>query len=252
MEKIINRFMIVTLAAALIFGALAYRFKDAEHDSVYHEDLSFSLCEYIDIDLKKLDVTVMPYDGKLISVSYASDLPLAFNIGDNKLDITESSKFMISLFTGGDSVYGLKIYLPREVYREIKIYTGTGRVNVGRVDSGVISVITNSGDILCENSISRESLTTSSGNIVLQCDEVVSGTDVFSGSGNVDLSFPKGSSVQVNFETETGACLSDYFDGAIMGSNQYAFNGGRRIINATVASGTLNINEKGKNGNEAL
>lgn len=245
MEKVINRLLIVILAAAVIFGTLAYRFKDAEHDSAYREALNFSLCEYIDIELKRLDVTVMPYDGDLIAVSYTSDLPLAFNIGDNRLTITESEKFMISLFTGSETKYGLNLLLPHKVFREVSIYTGTGNVEVGRVDSGVISVITNTGDISCGNTVSRVSLTTSTGEISLDIDEVMGGSDIFSRNGNVNLSFPKKSSVKVNFETETGMCNTDLWGGSITGSYSYGFNGGERLINATLNTGVLNINEKG-------
>lgn len=252
MEKAVNRLIIVTFAAALLFGALAYHYRNAEHDSICREDLSFSLSKYIDIDLNTLDVTIMPYDGELIRVSYASDLPLAFKMEDNKLIVTESSRFIISLFTGGDSAYGLKMLLPREVYKEIKVHTGTGHVNVGRVDSNVVSVITNSGDIVCENAVSRSSLTSSSGNITLDFDETVNGSSIFTRSGNAEISFPKSSSVLVNFETETGMCSTDLPVGAMAGSSQYSFNGGNRVINAALQSGVLKIYEKGKNGNEAL
>lgn len=245
MEKAVNRLIVVTFAAALIFGLLTYLNRNAEHDSICREDLSFTLSKYIDIDLKKLDVTVMPYDGELIRVSYASDLPLAFKMEDNKLIVTESSKFMISLFTGGDSVYSLKMLLPQEVYKEIKVYTSTGNVNIGRVDSNVVSVITNSGDILCENAVSRNSLTSTSGNITLDFDVAVNGSDIFTRSGNAEISFPKNSSVMVDFETETGMCITDLPIGSMRGSGQYSFNGGNRVINAALQSGELKIYEKG-------
>lgn len=252
MEKAINKLIIITLAAAVLFGWLTYQYRNAEHDSLCREDLSFSLCRYIDIELNKLDVTVLPYDGELIRVSYTSDLPLAFNMEDNKLIVTESGKFMISLFTGGESSYGLKMLLPQEVYKEIKVYTSIGNVNVGRVDSNVVSVITNSGDILCENTVSRSSLTSSSGNIKLDFDETVSGSDIFTRSGNAEISFPKGTSVSVNFETETGRCSTELPAGTALGSGEYSFNGGRRSISATLQTGVLKIHEKGKNGDEAL
>lgn len=245
MEKAVNRLLAVTFAAALIFGLLAYLNRNAEHDSICREDLSFTLSKYIDIDLKKLDVTVMPYDGELIRVSYSSDLPLAFTLEDNKLTVTESSRFIISLFTGGDSAYSFKMLLPQEVYKEIKVYSGTGNVNIGRIDSNVVSVITNSGDITCGNAVSRSSLTSTSGNITLDFDEPVNGSDIFTRSGDAEISFPKNSSVLVNFETETGMCSTDLPIGSMQGSNRYSFNGGRRAVNATLQSGKLKIYEKG-------
>lgn len=245
MEKVVNRLIVVTFAAALIFGALAYRFRDAEHDSAYREDLSFSLCEYIDIDLNRMDVTVTPYDGDLIMVSYAGNLPLDFVIGDNHLSISESEKYMISLFMDGNNDHKLELTLPRRVFREISVYTGTGRVNVGDIDSGVISVITNSGDIRCEGVASRCSISTTSGNVTVDFEEVVSGTSILTRSGNADLLLPKNSSVEINFETETGECVTDLWNGSVAGSYRYGFNGGDRLINAAIGSGTLKINEKG-------
>ena len=38
MEKIVNRLLIITAAAAVIFGALAYVFRNAEHDNAADGD----------------------------------------------------------------------------------------------------------------------------------------------------------------------------------------------------------------------
>lgn len=245
MEKIVNRLLIITLAAAAVFATLTYKYRNAEHDSACREDLNFTLCEYISVELKQLDVTVIPYDGEYIGVSYTNDLPLSFEIGDNELRISESDRLMISLFTRSDTRYGLKLYLPRTAFREISIYTGTGEVNVGRVDSGIISVITNTGDIRCENTVSRVSLSTSTGYISLDFESVVSGSSINSRNGDADLKFPQKSSVEVEFETDTGECNTDLWDGAIKGSYSYGFNGGDKQIKALLNSGILNINEKG-------
>ncbi len=245
MEKVINRLMIVTLAAAILFGAAAYHFRNAEHDSVFREELSFSMCEYIDIDLLKLPVTVIPYEKDKISVSYASDLPLVFSTGDNLLKITESEEFVISLFTEGSKDFGLYLYLPQTLFRDISIYTGTGSVKVGRVDCHNLSVITNSGDILCENLLSRGRFTTTSGRISINYDEIVTEIEIFSRKGSVDLDFPKKSSVSVEFETLSGTCSTDMWGGSVTGSHVYSFNGGKNVIKATLEEGTLTIKEKG-------
>lgn len=246
MEKTINRLLVFTLIAAVGFGALTWHFRNAEHDSAYHEERIITLCEYIDVDVKKLSVTVIPYDGEAISAAYTSDRPLSFKMGDNKLFITESSEFMISLFAGNGSRHELKLYLPQTVFREISVYSGTGNVNIGRVDSSSITVLTNTGNISCGEMISRGSLSTSSGHISVNFDHVVSGTDIYSRSGDVDLKFPEKSSVTVDFETETGKCNTDMWNGAVSGSFSYGFNGGSKTITANLVSGVLNIYEKGK------
>lgn len=244
MEKVINRLMIATLAAAVLFGAIAFHFRNAEHDSVFREEQSFPMCEYIDIDLLKLPVTIIPYDGENISVKYTSDLPLEFSIGDNLLSVTESEEFVISLFTGLGNDFGLYMYIPDTLFRDISIYSGTGNINVGRVDCGNLSVITNSGDIRIENLLSRGSFTTSSGRISVNYKEIITEAEIFSRNGDVELNFPKNSSVAVDFETQTGSCVTDLWGGSVTGSYLYSFNGGRRTIKATLENGTLTIKEK--------
>ncbi len=245
MEKVINRLMIVTLAASILFGALAYHFRNAEHDSVFRDELTLPICEYIDVDLMRLPVIIVPYDGEKISVSYTSDLPIMISTGDNSLKITESDEFMISLFTGIGSDFGLYLYLPRHVFRDISVYTNVGDVKIGRVDSYNISVTTNSGDILCDNLIAPGSFTTTSGKIAVNYNEIITKIEIFSREGDVDLDFPKNSSVAVEFETVTGSCKTALWEGAVTGSYVYSFNGGKNAIKATLEEGTLTIKEKG-------
>ena len=89
-EKAVNRLMIVTAAFALAFGAGAYHFRNAPHAGAYEDELEISLCEYIDIDVLRLNVSVIPYDGDRIRISYINDLPLIIEKGDNSLSISES------------------------------------------------------------------------------------------------------------------------------------------------------------------
>ncbi len=245
MEKVINRLIIVTLAASILFGALAYHFRNAEHDSVFREELSLPICEYIDVDLMRLPVIIIPYDGEKISVSYTSDLPIMISTGDNSLKITESDEFMISLFTGINTDFSLYLYLPSHIFRDISVYTSVGDVKIGRVDCHNLSVTTNSGDILCDNLISPGSFTTTSGRISVNYNEIIPNIEIFSRKGDVDLDFPKNSSVAVEFETVTGSCSTALWGGAVTGSYVYSFNGGKNVIKATLEEGTLTIKEKG-------
>ena len=245
MERIINKLMIITLAAAILFGAAAFHFRNAGHNSVFREELDFPMCEYIDIDLLKLPVTIIPYDKEKISVVYTSDLPLEFSIGDNLLKITESEEFVISLFTGIGNDFGLYMYIPDKLFRDISVYSGTGNINIGRVDCYDMSVITNSGDIRIENLLSHGSFTTTSGKVSVNYKEIITEADIFSRNGDVELTFPKNSSVAVDFETQTGSCVTDLWDNSVTGSYLYSFNGGKRTIKATLEKGTLTIKEKG-------
>ena len=244
MEKVINRLMIATLVAAVLFGALAYHYRNAEHDTVFREEKSFQMCEYINIDLPSLPITLIPYDGERISVTYTSDLPLVFTLGDNLLSVAESEEFVISIFTEGENELGLYMYLPNKIFRDISVYSGTGNIKIGRVDCFNLSVITNSGDIHIENLLSHGSFTTTSGDISVNYKEIITESEIFSRNGDVEITFPKNGSVAVEFETQTGRCVTDLWGGNVNGSYVYSFNGGRRSIKATLQKGTLTIKEK--------
>ena len=227
-----------------MFGTVAFLFRNADHDSVFREELSFPMCEYIDVDLPKLPVTLIPYDGDNITVKYANDLPLVFAIGDNLLKVSESEEFAISLFTGLGSDFGLYLYVPDKLFRDISLYSGTGNINIGRVDCHNLSAITNSGDIYCDNLLSHGSFTTTSGKIFVNYKEIITEAEIFSRNGDVELTFPKNSSVEVDFETRSGSCVTDLWGGAVTGSYLYSFNGGRHTVKATLERGTLTIKEK--------
>lgn len=241
MERIVNKLLAVTLIGALLFGGIAYLLRDSKHDAVSQGEHCFDICDYVYIDLQRLDVVIIPYDGDEIRVSYKNDLPLSFDTGDNSLSITESKDFVVSLFAGSESEFGLYLYLPGRSYREISVTTGIGNVKIGRVDSGQLDVLTETGDIVCESVVSMCRLTTTSGFISMDFEAVMSGTEILSRRGNAEMFFPPESSVAVDFQTETGECITDLWTGQTYGSHVYGFNGGDKLIYATVERGTLTI-----------
>lgn len=241
MEKIVNKMLAVTFVCAALFGLTAYLLRNTDHDIIAQDEREFEMYEYIDIDLQRLDVTVIPYDGEGIRVTYRNDLPLVFELGDNRLSITESTDFVVSLFAGRESEFGLYLYLPRRSFRDIRIITGLGDVKIGRVDSSELTVLTESGDILCEDMVSLGRLTTTSGYINVNFEYVIPETEILSRRGDVDISLPPESSVSVDFQTDTGECHTDLLSGQVYGSRVYSFNGGDIHITAAVERGILTI-----------
>jgi hypothetical protein len=245
MGRIINRLLVITAALAIAFGGLAYIFRDAEHDNAQVFDKTFPLCEYIDMDILRLNVTVIPYDGNNIRISYKNDVPLDIELGDNRLSVSESSDFVISVFAGSEAEFGLYLYLPEDVfYHEITIYTGSGNVNFGGFDSEKVTIITNSGDISCENAHSLTSIVTGSGYVSLDFDKVVAESSISSRSGDAEIVFPHDGSVALDFETELGLCETDLIKGQLYGNYMYSFNGGDTLIHAFMEKGTLKIKER--------
>lgn len=244
MEKIVNRLLIITAAAAVIFGALAYVFRNAEHDNAADGDESFSVCDYIEINLLKLNVEIIPYSGDKIRVCYKNNLPLIIEHGDNSISISEDEKFVISLFPGSQSKFGLSVYLPERSYREISVVTGGGDVKIGRVDSRLLKILTESGDILFENAVSQFSISTTEGFVSLDIEAAMKNSSILSRKGNVDVYVSEKSSVAVEFETQTGACVPEITGGRPSGNGIYGINGGARSIYAAVQEGILTIKKR--------
>lgn len=243
-ERVVNRWLVITGILAAVFAAAAFLFPGKSLGSAKEGDEYLPLCEYISIDLLKTDVTLIPWDEDEIRFTYRNDVPLSVEVGDNSLSITESTEFVISLFAGDSRDYGMYLYLPREYYRDILIYTVSGDVILGDVDSDKITVVTNSGGITSEATRSLCSLTTGSGDILLDFYSVIPGSSVQSRTGNAQIVFPKGSSVALDFETKTGKLSTDLISRSYQGSYKYSFNGGAKHIYAALESGVLTVREK--------
>lgn len=245
MNRVLNRLIIVTAVLTLVFGVCTWLFRDSEGNAEYYRGSnSVEFCEYIDIDLLKTDVRLIPYSGDRIKFEYTSMVPITVMKGDNRVVITESDEFVLSFMTGDSSRFVLDLYLPREEYRGITVYTASGDVYMGGVKSKTVSVVTKSGSITSENTRSAVKFVSGSGNILLDFDKVVAASSIETRSGNADLIFPKGSSVALSYETETGIFRSELISGSVRGSYMYSFNGGAELIGADIGSGIMTVSEK--------
>lgn len=242
MEKTVNRLLVFTLICGILFAGITFLFRNAKHDDISVGDRGFPLCEYIDVTLARLPVTVIPYDREEIRVTYKNDLPLDFELGDNSLTIAESNRFVVSLFTGKKAEFALTLYLPRHIYREISIYTGSGSIRVGRVDSEQTRLATESGDITCEDTVALTSITTTGGFIDVYYENLVDGCEILSRRGDVRITVPENSSAAVDFKTDTGKCETELWNGDEYGSRLYGYNGGANTVRAVVEKGTLEFN----------
>lgn len=244
MERAVNRLLVVTAVIAAAFGALAFLFRNSGHDSLCRDELTLPLCEYIDIELLRLDVTVIPTDDKVITIKYLNDVPVDIVTDYNRITISESDRFVLSFFAGSEEDYGLYVCLPREIYRSVYITTGSGAVKVGRVDSELLTIATDSGDILWEDACCLGNISSATGNARVVFDTVVPETTLTLRKGNAEIVIPEGSSTAVDFLTETGSCDTELISGEIYGSFLYSFNGGAHRINASIGSGTLTITDR--------
>lgn len=242
MKKAINIWLIVTGVLALVFGILTYINRDSRGEAEYYEgDNTVEICNTIELDLLKTDVRLIPSAEDRIRIKYKSIVPLSVMMGDNRLVIKESDQFLVSFAVADEESFGLELYLPKNIYDNITVYTSSGNVEVGRIDSYGITVMTKSGDIDADETRSLVQLSSGTGDISLHFDSAIDGSSVETRRGNAEILFPRGSSVALAYETETGKFECDLLTGSVEGSYMYSFSGGENLISADVESGTLTV-----------
>lgn len=246
MEKKVNKFLAASLILAAVFAGLAFLFRNSPHASEAGGEYAFPLLEYLDIELQRLDVSLIPYDGEEITVEYKNDRPLVFETGDNKLSITENSDFVVSLFPGKETEFGVKIYLPEAAYRDINVYTSSGGINIGDIDCRKLSAVTESGDMNIKSMSCLAALVSTSGVINADIETVVQETDILNRSGDINLTIPPESSVAIDFRTKDGECETSLVNRKIHGDYLYSFNGGKKQISVTAEHGTFVFEERNR------
>ena len=243
--KIIDRWLVVMGILSIVFFVCLWNNRDAQGNVEYYEGSnSVAMCEYIELDLLKTNVELIPYSGSRIKFEYKSLVPIEVLTGDNRLVVNESDELKVSFMTGDSTQFGLKLYLPKQNYRSITVYTSSGNVDIGGVKAEIINVITNSGNIAASSTRSVVNLTSGSGNILLDLDKVKAGSSILSRSGNAEIRFVQGSSVALSYKTDTGIFRTDLLSADIKGSYMYSFSGGENLIHADVSRGVLTVRAK--------
>lgn len=238
MDRILNRCILITALLGAVFAAAAFFFK-GESNAAASAAEYLPRFEYIDIDLLRLDVMVIPCDELKITLEYTNDIPLDIEYGDNRLSISESDRFVISLFSGSSENFCLKVYLPREIYRELNIYTASGDIFVGGVDAMKLTAVSGSGNITSVDTCSLASFITDYGDISVDFAYIIPDTVIQSRKGSGRLTLPHGSSVSIEFDTISGSIGGSALGGRCEGSGTYGFNGGRNLIQCAFESGEL-------------
>ncbi len=244
MNRAVNVWIIVTAVLSLVFGGCLWMFRGSEGTVEYHEGRNTTpVCSNIELDMIKTDVELIPYGGEDILFEYRSIVPITVLKGDNRLVVKESDQFQLEFMTGDDEELCFRLYLPKEIYSSITVYSTSGDVHIGRIDADLVTAVTKSGDILSTDTRSLVKLSSGSGDILLDFESVVADCSIDSRSGNAEIIFPKGSSVALSYKTDTGSFECDLISGRVEGSYMYSFRGGGSLIHADVSSGILTVKE---------
>lgn len=245
MNRTINIWLIVTALLSLIFGGCLWCFRDSEGTAEYYEGRNtVEVCDVIELNMIKTDVEILPHDGNEILFEYISTVPISVLKGDNRLVVKESDEFQLSFMVGDESRFCFRLYLPKHIYSSITVYSSSGSVDIGRIDSDLVTVVTKSGEIRSTKTRSLMKLSSGTGDILLDFESVVADSSIETRSGNAEIIFPKGSSVALSYRTETGSFECDLISGSVDGSYMYSFRGGNNLLHADVDTGILTVKEK--------
>jgi len=245
MKKAINRWLVVTGLLSIVFGAFLWKYRFAKGNVQYFEgNNSVELCEYIELNMLKTDVELIPYDGDRIKFVYKSIAPVEVMLGDNRLVVNESDELKVSFLTEEKTDFVFRLYLPKHTYRSLIVYTSTGSVLLDSFSCEAVSVITKSGDIASLNTSTPVQLSSVGGNVFLDFSNVVPDCSIVTRKGDAEIRFPAGSSVALSYETDTGRFRGELLSGSVKGSYMYSFSGGENLIHAEVERGLLTVSEK--------
>lgn len=193
-------------AVSIASGAAAYYARDRFGGAtVSRGELSFAAKKTVYIESAGLPVTVAACYGENITVEYAAELPVITEETDEDIKIAQDDGFAVSVLASLD--YYIKIGLPVYTrYKKVTVSTAGGGVEIDAAGLalGNLTVTTKNGDINIASANSYMKLTSSSGEISVDYDSFLFNTSLDSGSGNVFLSIPDYSSVNLDFYTKTG------------------------------------------------
>lgn len=203
----------VFLSLALAFAALTVflQYRDGT-GSVTSETLYFDVVRYVKITTTNLDVDVRYYDGDKIKVEYVNDSPIFTERADeNYLRLVQDDSFTLSLFAMEQLNYRLTLWLPDNDYREIYITSSGGSVYLESTQSEYTEITTKNGSVTIAEASEKLAVNTVSGNVDCNYIAFVTAGTFTSKSGDISITMPEFSGVTLEYVTQSGYFVSDFF-----------------------------------------
>lgn len=212
------RLTVISLVFSLLsFGVFMWlHYTDAERgyqSTVVKESLAFPAARYLYISTSGLDFEIKSYDGEEILVEYTNDMPIIVEeSSEDYLKLTQDDSFTLSLFAKEQFSYKMTVWLPLNDYREFYLSSGSGNITLEETPSLYTKLRTRSGSIYISNGDKEINAATVSGSISCSYSEFSAAGSFESGKGNIKVSMPEKSGVELRFRTDSG-----WLDGGLMG-----------------------------------
>jgi len=163
--------MLVSGGAAIIMQFIAQS-TFGWKPTVHRERFEFDSVEYITISSSDIPLDVFTYDGDKIIVEYTGETAPHIRKDDFELSIHKEEVFAFSFFSGDVLNYGIQVFLPDRLYRDIKLSSAAGDITVHGIRATLLNIN--------------------------------------SRTGRVDVRVPDGFELRLSYITETGTLTSDF------------------------------------------
>jgi hypothetical protein len=203
---------------AVIFGTLALLTQLFANrlfgweSTVYRERREVELSSlYISINSANLPLEVYTYDGEKVLVEYIGETKLIILEDELELRIEREEDFTFSLFSSDVLNYGMKVFLPAENYKEIKLASASGDIRAENLCTELLSVTSRSGSVSLYAIEGLITVSTRQGDINAEFISFTEACAIETESGGVHVLMPEAAAVNLTFLTDTGTLTSDFF-----------------------------------------
>jgi DUF4097 and DUF4098 domain-containing protein YvlB len=221
--------------------------------------------ETLTVKTSAIDVELLPSTSGKLEVTFRGNVSKGGNIveagvkgKDATVTTQESGGFTISFNSTSD---GLKIYLPPSIktvkvesssgdietegrLHELKLFqanSSSGDIELEHVDAETVRAEASSGDISLKGKLREVNAQTSSGDIEVENSFADAKMNLHSSSGDVEVQTAHQAKAKLALGTLSGSLR---VDGVSHDQKNFAFNGGRGLIEAKTMSGDISVNSE--------
>lgn len=169
------------------------------------ETLEFEPVDNIYISTNNLDINVEYYYGDNIIIDYINDSRIVID-DENELQlrISQDDAITLTLFSFRQPQYAMNVRLPVAVYDELSFSSTGGSISCTGMTANLLDVSTKSGDISLYEADGSINAASVSGNVNVDFIAFTGECNIINDEGNVDLSLPADSAINLSYSTSGG------------------------------------------------